>query len=322
MKDPQERNAGGGGTASECPELTVHFKEGLVLPIRVGPLRFAVAMRNGLTSHSWGVRTERQGDAYVFCRETMKEVKISLHASGQQHIAFTQESGHTTVSGTRFWNCWTEPPQQRPPIPSLKLLFPDWATTLGHKDVRPGRPKWPDNQILIEGDAEYVTSVWFFVIKEGHSLTHANVPSDTLGILPLRPGMELHVIACKERIPRLKEVVEETVDRIAADMPAKADTLGLLAGLLAGDDPTGCPYVLPILLDSKLHVSDETKGAWAYGMCMKVLVEQGYFKDPESWDDLPAPLRSAWRTIGEEWLRHLPPESKLAKLVADGYVEL
>jgi len=325
MKEPPKQNANEGAKDSEHPDLKVYFRKGLTLPIRSGPLRFAVVMRNGLTSHSWGVRTERQGDAYVFCRENMKEVKISLHASGRQQIAFTRESGHTTESGTRFWNRWTEPSQQRPPVPSLKLLFPDWATTLGAKDVQPGRPKWRDNQILIEGDVDYVTSVWFFVVEEGKSLAHANVPSNTLGILPLRPGKDLHVIACKERMPRLKEMVERTVDKVVADMadtPTRGDMLGLLTGLLAGDDAAGCPYLLPVLLDVKLRVSEEKKGSVAYEMCMEALVDKGYVEDPEAWEELPTSLQTAWKTIGAEWLRHLPPESKLAKLVENGFVEL
>ena len=281
-------------------KLTVYFRKGLTLPLRTGPIRFAVVMENGLTSHSWGVRTERKGDAYVFCRESMTDVKVSLHTSGQQRIAFTKESGHVTASGTRLWNQWLEPPQQRPPVPSLMLLFPDWATTLGPKDVQPGRPKWHDNQILIEGDTEYVTSVWVFVVDEGQHLVADGVPSKTLGVLPLRTGKELQLIACKERMPWLKKSVETTTARAVANAPASEKMLGLLTCLLAGDDRAGCPYLLPVLLDGKLRVSEDAKGSAAYGMCMRALVEKRLFRDPETWEELPPVLRQAWNTGSPE----------------------
>ena len=101
------------------PAIVVHHPVGLTLPLRDGPLRFAVIMKNGLTSHSWTVVTHG-GDAYVACRESMKEVKVSLHESGEQHIAFTKGSGHEMTPGSRFWNRWSQPsPQRRPPAPSV-----------------------------------------------------------------------------------------------------------------------------------------------------------------------------------------------------------
>ena len=142
------------------PKITVRSREELKLPLRTSPIRFAVVMRNGLTSHSWRVFTNGS-DAYIACRETMKEVKVSLHASGRQHIAFTEGSGHEMTSGSRFWNRWWEPSsQQRPPLPSVKLLFPSWGTTLR---LDADRPKWKDNHAIIEGDDELVTSVCLFV---------------------------------------------------------------------------------------------------------------------------------------------------------------
>ena len=102
------------------PRITVRFRKNLTLPLRTGPIRFAVTMANGLTSHSWKVFT-KGGDAYVVCRESMKDIKVSLHKSGRQHIAFVHGSGHEMTPGSRFWNRWWEPSsKQRPPVPSVK----------------------------------------------------------------------------------------------------------------------------------------------------------------------------------------------------------
>ena len=65
----------------------------VTLPLRESPIRFGVLRRNGLSSNAWGVWSENSGDIYVACRDNMKELKISLHQSGKQHIAFTSESG-------------------------------------------------------------------------------------------------------------------------------------------------------------------------------------------------------------------------------------
>ena len=42
-------------------------------------------------------------------------LKISLHKSGKQHIAFTSESKHQTTAGNRFWDQWWEPDHYRGP---------------------------------------------------------------------------------------------------------------------------------------------------------------------------------------------------------------
>ena len=62
------------------------------LPLRSSPIRFAVMRKDGLSSNAWRVWVEPAGDAYVACRDHMKEMKASLHQSGTQHIGFTSES--------------------------------------------------------------------------------------------------------------------------------------------------------------------------------------------------------------------------------------
>ena len=285
-------------------------------------MRFAVTLKNGLTSHTWGVRTEKTGDTYIYCRETMKEIKVSLHRSGRQQIAFTKGSGHEMTPNSRFWKRWWQPsPDQRPPVPSVKLLFPSWATTLGNEQRKGSRKLWDTNQILIEGDDKFMTAILFFVMDEGCALRQDTLPSDTIAVMPLIKGKELHVIACKQHEGNYKETIEKLLPTLP--LPLKADMTGdLLTALLAGDDPHGCPCLLPLLLDVKMRVPADYSGMMAYGYTMKLMVDNGYYTDPEPWESLDVSIQEAWKTIGTDWLQRMPKESKIPKLIAEGFIEV
>ena len=306
--------------ANSDPRISYRFRKGRTLPLRKGPVRFAVVMANGLTSYSWKVFT-KGGDAYVVCRENMKDIKVSLHASGRQHIAFIQGSGHEMTPGSRFWNRWWEPSsKERPPVPSVKLLFPSWATTVA---LNANRSRWKDNDILIEGDNKLVTSVCLFVMDYGQSLRQTGLPSLTLGVLPVRAGKELHVIACREHPRNLRQVAEASIQFMNRQMPFSKDMVGeVLTALLAGDDPSGCPYILPILVDAKMRITISSQGAMAYDLCMRALVDAGWYTDPASWDSLPSDVQDAWKVIGADWLRQIPTSSRLGKLMSQGSVEV
>ena len=106
-------------------------------------------------------------------------------------------------------------------------------------------------------------------------------------------------------------------------MPMAADMVGhVMTALFTGDGPAGCPYLLPVLLDMKMRIPAAKQGAMAYGLCMEALVDAGLFTEPEPWDALTAELQNAWTTIGAEWLRDLPSDSKLAELIAQGSVQV
>ena len=63
----------------------------LELPMRSFPVRFAIQDRNGMSSNSWGIYRGSDGSAYIKRRDNMKDLKVSLHASGSDHISFTSE---------------------------------------------------------------------------------------------------------------------------------------------------------------------------------------------------------------------------------------
>ena len=180
-------------------QLNIYTRKNRTLPFTESPIRFAVTKKNGLTSNAWGVRVEETGDAYIYCRDMMKELKISLHQSGKQHIAFTKGSELEMTPGSRFWNQWREPPSQRPPVPTFKLVFPGWTLSFNEEDRKKGRPKkWDTNDILIEADDKLLTVVSFFITDTGCVPRQKGLPSHPIGILPLRQGKDLCVLALRE----------------------------------------------------------------------------------------------------------------------------
>ena len=48
------------------------------LPLRDGPLRFAVMSSDGASSESWSVTVTNLGDVYIVCREVNLDIKVRL----------------------------------------------------------------------------------------------------------------------------------------------------------------------------------------------------------------------------------------------------
>ncbi len=112
-------------------ELTFRIRDGLTLPLRTQPIRFAVEWKNGLTSNAWGVYVEKTGDAYISCRDNIRAHKVSLHASGRQHISFPKNApGLVSSTGDRFMNQWWEPQYTQKAVATFHLLFPPWGLRL------------------------------------------------------------------------------------------------------------------------------------------------------------------------------------------------
>src|SRR5438132_10784740 len=102
----------------------------LELPIRAGPVRFAVGAPDGLTSNSWRFWTTSAGDAYLARRDNFNNMKVSLHASGRWRMAFTSEAlaanpSLVPVGADRAWEVWDEPPAVLPEtVAAFRLIFP------------------------------------------------------------------------------------------------------------------------------------------------------------------------------------------------------
>ena len=168
-----------------------------------------------------------------------------------------------------------------------------------------------------------MTAVLFFVMDEGYTLHQDGLPSGTIAVMPLVKGKELHVIACRNYERNFREAVEKVFPALPSKLASSMDMVGqVLTGLFVGDDPDGCPYLLPVLLDVKMRVPADFSGSMAYGYTMRLMVDSGHYTDPEPWESLDASVQEAWKTIGADWLDRMPKDSKLRKLMAEGFIEV
>ena len=229
--------------------MTLWKRDGLELPLRTGPIRFAVLRRDGITSNSWGVRVKRTGDAYIYCRDGMKDQKVSLHASGKQHISINKSNPRMRAfADNRFLNQWREPQHTEKAVPTLRLLFPYWGLVLNERQRRSAESVWENNNVLIPGHDEMVTVVSFVLIDDGTRLRKedGSPPSAPFGVLRLRPGKSLFVIASYEPERDLREKAVEALRAIASTTDPK-----LLEGedftvCLTGYTVENCVFILPL----------------------------------------------------------------------------
>ena len=83
------------------------------VPTKINPIRFAILYRDGRTSNAWGVKVQNTGDGYIYCRDNMKGQKVSLYASGKQHISIDPKSpSAVNLTENQFMNQWHEPDER------------------------------------------------------------------------------------------------------------------------------------------------------------------------------------------------------------------
>ena len=199
----------------------VYTKVGTQLPLRENPLRFAMVANDGSTSNSWRTWVEKEGDAYICCRDSMSDIKISLHKSGRQHITCTDQSRTKIGLGQRYWNTWREPPHQGPVFPSFKLIFPSWGVRLDKGDRTKSKRlehKWDDNQVLIEQDDQLLVTVDFIVRDEDFLLDGSSYPIGELAVLPAplsgRPNRRLFIVVGKHPDEHFRGIVQRAFARL------------------------------------------------------------------------------------------------------------
>ncbi len=214
----------------------VLVRRGRELPLGENPLRFAVVMNDGSTSNGWRVWVQKEGDAYICCRDNMNDIKVSLHKSGQQHIAVHARSTR------EYWNRWREPAHDGPIIPSFKLIFPSWGVRLDEADrikTEKLRRKWGDNQVLIEGDEQHMVTVDFILRDEDFLLDGRGYPIETLAVLPApvagRPNRRLFVVVSKGPDDRFRSIVKTAFGNIP-----RAGTETLVQLCQDGEVPVAC----------------------------------------------------------------------------------
>ena len=200
-------------------------KSVLELPLTKAPINFAVLRSDGLSSNRWGVNTNKNGDAYVYCRDVPGAEKVSLHASGRQHISITRKTAERTGTDNRFGPVWKEPEFAREAISTFSLIFPPWG---GGRRYEP--EELTKDELLIVGHREKLVVVNFFIVDSTKRM-EGRLPHFVFGQVPLRPGKTLYIIAWKE--PQ-----NDLMERIRSVFPKISPTFSELE--LGEDDYTVC----------------------------------------------------------------------------------
>ena len=228
----------------------------LGLPLTTNPMNFSAMRENGLSANAWGVRVNKQGDIYIYCRDHMKELKISLHASGMQFVAFRKESGIEMTGDSRLWHRWSEPNHHDDSsiVPTFNLLLPSWGLSLSQETRDTNRGVWDSNHIFIAGTEDPVATIVSFVIKNS-DVDLSPGPSEDWPFLPIdvldaRFGKRLWVCVQYRDEGNMKMSVREVIagandhTKMKAELekPPTGETFSLCAG---GFDSEGVAYMLP-----------------------------------------------------------------------------
>lgn len=221
-----------------------------VLPLRIGPVRFAIGAPDGITSNAWRIWTRPAGDVYISCRDNFQNAKVSLHTSGRWRMGFTSEAIGKNPElmgfcddGNRAWEVWDRPPEILPKIvAAFRLIFP--TSELGVRPEQRSASKWKD-VIYIEAAPEgKVTTVTLFITRGDIDLRHESEPSFRLASLPL--GNELHaqLVAHSEVEGNLPSLINNAVlavrkeaDLNGIEVPSEA------YGYFFGREDTGVRFI-------------------------------------------------------------------------------
>lgn len=204
---------------SDHTMYSLSTSEAAQVPTTKNPTHFAVMYRTWRTSNAWGVRVADTGDAYIYCRDNMAGQKVSLHASGKQHISINPNRNAPDLTHKEFMNQWHEPEEG---IATFKLIFPPWGIQLSDEQVKDYGSIWKKNDIFIEGHHKFLTIVSFYIVNEKTKLQKkGGFPGFLLGELSLRAGKKLGITAEWELDRGFKTKVENTFPRITGSLSEK-----------------------------------------------------------------------------------------------------
>ena len=218
------------------------------LPIRKGPVRFAVGPPDGTTSNSWTIWANKKGDVYIACRDNFKEAKVSLHASGRWRMGFTAEAlsrkpDLILPEQNRAWEVWDAPP---PRLPNATIAF-RLAFLTPELAVRPEQrsaDRWR-NVLYIEAAPRGKMTVLTLFVTEGDVVpTHESEPSFCLASLPIGRTRRAQLIAHGEPEADLPATIERAVAEARSRMEASGARL----------PPLGYIYLLGRLEDGSRYL--------------------------------------------------------------------
>lgn len=235
-------------------EIPFLVKDGIELPVRESPLRFAVLHKDGRCSNSWTVVTRRSGDAYVMCRDGHSDVKVSLHQSGVNRIAFTSESNAAMPNGGRVWNEWERPQLDRnnPIVPMFRLIVPDWSLGIPVEEMT-SHPSWKRIQVFAQtGHDDLVTEITFHLTDARTGMRQGDGINYPLAIMPVGANHKLWVML--NRLPETN--LRQTIDDIwrsthPSEFGIDESDIGMRLNFMATgytDEGTGFMFTMPVYI--------------------------------------------------------------------------
>ena len=128
------------------------------------------------------------------------------------------------------------------------LLFPPWGLSLGPQQGAKVQEIRDESHVLIPAHDEMVTVVSFVIMDDGTHLQKAEgtPPSAPFGVLSLRPGKSLFVIAGYEPQGDLRAMADEALKKIARPPNVKLLDGEDLVVCLTGNAVENSTFMLPL----------------------------------------------------------------------------
>ena len=231
----------------------------LQLPVRKGPLRFAIGNPAETTSNSWRMWTENLGDIYLLCCDNYREVKVSLHATGRWRMAITDaavaRNPRLVPPGTnRAWEVWDEPPGTLPDmVTAFRIFFipSELAVTPSMRSAKQWR-----GVVFVEGPQPGSISVATLFITRGEPvLNYEGGPSLTLASFPLPKDRYVQLTVHNEPMIEAMRVAIADAIRLGRQQAQEARIQVPPGGrmLFFGNSPDGARF----LVEANYHRSNE-----------------------------------------------------------------
>jgi hypothetical protein len=195
------------------------------LPIRGQEVRFSVGFPTAMSTNSWKVEV-RKHDVYVYCRDNFREIKVSLHASGNWRLGFTAtaiaKNPHILSPGQdRAWTKWRPQLEDRDSIIAFQLVVPHESLYL-EPERRSG---WPKDIVFVEPprDPCKIAVISVVVAKTMQPLGFdINTHGFVLGIIPFRESWSIQVVVIHENREPFAKVLnpslQQAVDKIGENV--------------------------------------------------------------------------------------------------------
>jgi hypothetical protein len=198
------------------------------LPITASPLRVAIGTPDGRSTNSWKVWVHGD-DTYVACRDSFRELKASLHASGTWRFGFTEKfaaSRPEVLDGRdRAWKKW-QPDLSDPSKPVIGFQVVATPSSLYLEPQH--RASWPDSIVFVEPspDQSRMTVVSVTVVQ-GHSPLRfsADFKGALVAILPRGAERTVQLVATHEPTEHTERLIDDAFSRTVGNSP-DAQALG------------------------------------------------------------------------------------------------